>query len=672
MGLLTDPSAGQGKLTKALLKYYAKLSILLYLGGIGWFCSLAYTPMNLATYFSENALLPGLVKSEFREDNIARIFHDELLDEMKKYDDGIPYPWLLAKLKQFGLDTYTHNFTLNYPLGKPQKFTGKNVYGILRAPRAASTEALVLSVPYRPPLSVHASTAPSIAIMLAFAKFANKEKYWAKDIIFLITEHEQLGMQAWLEAYHGVGCGNDGTLDHGDIKGRAGAIQAAINLEFHESLISQVDIKVEGLNGQLPNLDLFNLAAKMLHKEGIPHTFKNRPNKSLRDPVKDWLYSLQTLLAMISTQATGIPNGNHGLYHRFGIEALTLESSSLKGGSKAAFLSMGRIIEGIFRSLNNLLERFHQSYFFYLLPSSERFISIGLYMPAICLIAGALFIKACANWCQLQENQNQVESVGKPKVKSAKDKARVTPQPKDMEKFWKEMEAKYKLEIKTYKAPDPDSINFIPILFVFLMAHVLGVVIMNSPQLITMVGGQYNYSTEISLFYGFIAISGALLIMPVFIPFKGHEKSMSVLNILSLLELGTTLICISMNNFSLALFCAVIYVPLALIIGITRCRLCSALKKLVWLVAHPLAVLAATVFTYTYLMFPGEKFDDNFQRGLAATQQAIVFSIVDSMIYGNWLFSVVTSIFIPNWLCFWIVAFSKVQPDQVIPKKKID
>jgi glycosylphosphatidylinositol transamidase len=202
-------------------------------------------------------------------------------------------------------------------------------------------------------------------------------------------------MQAWLEAYHGVGCGNDGTLDHGDIKGRAGAIQAAINLEFHESLISQVDIKVEGLNGQLPNLDLFNLAAKMLHKEGIPHTFKNRPNKSLRDPVKDWLYSLQTLLAMISTQATGvvdftftgnlhisffllqIPNGNHGLYHRFGIEALTLESSSLKGGSKAAFLSMGRIIEGIFRSLNNLLERFHQSYFFYLLPSSERFISIG-------------------------------------------------------------------------------------------------------------------------------------------------------------------------------------------------------------------------------------------------------------------------------------------------------
>jgi len=35
--------------------------------------------------------------------------------------------------------------------------------------------------------------------------------YWAKDIIFLVTEHEQLGMQAWLEAYHGTCCGSPGS-----------------------------------------------------------------------------------------------------------------------------------------------------------------------------------------------------------------------------------------------------------------------------------------------------------------------------------------------------------------------------------------------------------------------------------------------------------------------------
>lgn len=102
-----------------------------------------------------------------------------------------------------------------------------------------------------------------------------------------------------------------------------------------------------------------------------------------------------------------IPNGNHGLYHRFGIEALTMEGfpESLKypTANRAGFFTVGRILEGIFRSLNNLLERFHQSYFFYLLPATNRFISIGLYMPSICLIVGTLYIKACALWYQLQE-----------------------------------------------------------------------------------------------------------------------------------------------------------------------------------------------------------------------------------------------------------------------------
>lgn len=120
MGLLTDPTAGQGKLTKALLKFYTKLCILLYLGGLAWFCSLAYPPFNGETYFSENALLPGLVQSEFLDEQSANTYYIELMDEMLKYEDSIPYSWLLAKFRQIGLDTYTHNFTLNYPLGQPK------------------------------------------------------------------------------------------------------------------------------------------------------------------------------------------------------------------------------------------------------------------------------------------------------------------------------------------------------------------------------------------------------------------------------------------------------------------------------------------------------------------------------------------------------------------------
>lgn len=64
--------------------------------------------------------------------------------------------------------------------------------------------------------------------------------YWAKDIIFVVTEHEQLGMQAWLEAYHGRSFGNDGLLNSGDLRGRAGQIQGAINLEMNDVKIGIV------------------------------------------------------------------------------------------------------------------------------------------------------------------------------------------------------------------------------------------------------------------------------------------------------------------------------------------------------------------------------------------------------------------------------------------------
>lgn len=71
-------------------------------------------------------------------------------------------------------------------------------------------------------------------------------------------------------------------------------------------LVGDIDIKIEGLNGQLPNLDLFNLAARMCVKENVPHTFKGRAARKFSDPVKDWKYTFRTLLSMVATQATGV------------------------------------------------------------------------------------------------------------------------------------------------------------------------------------------------------------------------------------------------------------------------------------------------------------------------------------------------------------------------------
>jgi hypothetical protein len=46
--------------------------------------------------------------------------------------------------------------------------------------------------------------------------------------------------------------------------------------------------------------------------------------------------------------------------------------------------------------MNNLLERLHHAYWFYLLPSSNLFIPIGVYIgPVILLAAGLLIYVLC-------------------------------------------------------------------------------------------------------------------------------------------------------------------------------------------------------------------------------------------------------------------------------------
>ncbi|XP_043277849.1 glycosylphosphatidylinositol anchor attachment 1 protein isoform X2 [Venturia canescens] len=622
MGLLTDPRASNVKMIKFILQWEKSLCFLMYISGIVWMCLLALPTFNDNSYFSENALLPGLVMKGSNIDYAAYQYYRDLKEEMKLHPDGMPYPWILAKLNQLHLDVYTHNFTLNYPF-RNRKFTGQNVYGIMRAPRAASTEAIVVSVPYRALNSVHPSTAPSVALLLAFAQYCRKQKYWAKDIIFLITEHEQLGMQAWLDAYHGVTSGQKCVLIAGDLTGRAGSIQAAINLEIHTMKVGSIDVKVEGLNGQLPNLDLFNLAENMINKEGISRSFQRRFDVTYKDNVKKWWYHFNTLMAMVATQAAGVPTGNHGLFHRFGIEAVTLEGfKRTTRGGEANFSQVGRVVESIVRSLNNLLERFHQSFFFYLLPSTDRYISIGLYMPCLVLIIGSLFIKAYSMWLKLQD----VTAIPNNRKKEKPDE---------------------KNDIQTTEF-DVGSITS-----KILWIHLSGVAIMSSPKLLTRLGVEMlGLSTENSIYGGFAAIS-ALTILRFFVP-KGVSRydSVSLVCVIALVELATALMCVAMHNFSLALVIGVIYVPIVLHItpkqpGDSKCRW---LLYTTWTLLHPFVLTSLIVMFYTYGYYSEEKFMAILGRGLEATKSSMVFGVIDSMIYGNWLYNVTAVVLLPIWL----------------------
>lgn len=650
MGLLTDPNNRQrGALGQFILNHHGKLSWLSFCAGVVFLFVLPHPLYNHKTYFSENALLPGLVTAEFSEERAAARYYEDLKEENKRYPGEAPFPWLEAQFKQLGLDVYRQEFSLSYPLAN-SSYTGSNVYAILRAPKDASKEALVLSAPHRPPNSPHQSTDAGIAVILAAAKFFRKQIYWAKDIIFLITEHEFLGVQAWLEAYHGVQYGG-GFIKPGPLGGRAGSIQAAINLEIDSPDITHINVKVEGLNGQLPNLDLVNLVNRLTLREGLQPMFKESEDHSRPDSYSGYLRSLRTMLNMMTSQATGVPSGNHGLFHRFGIEAVTLEGihSRRKNKPRADFYTLGRIIEGSYRSLNNLLERFHQSFFFYLLSSGSRYVSIGMYMPMFGLLAGGSVLTALGLWFLLLNPSNKEKRLCEAK------------------------EAEDVLVPMLLVAP----LQFTKVLPIFFISHTLGLLAYILPQHAAKFGAGFGLGPEEAVPLSLAALGVLILLLPV-IP-RPHlalpPGSWRLAKCLVCLELAALLGCSSLCNISLATLVALLYIPLTLVIRPLK-GLPGILLLFFTLMCHPLLLAGAFSALDTVRTFPTVGLSKLVIRSLEAWQRGVMFSIVDSLIYGNVLFDLAAVCLFPCWIVIYLISFTsadaKVEPTTPVSSTEED
>jgi GPI-anchor transamidase subunit GAA1 len=104
---------------------------------------------------------------------------------------------------------------------------------------------------------------------------------------------------------------------------------------------------------------------------------------------------LMTMLRGMSHQALGRGTGAHSVFMPYHIDAITLTAT---GDGWQDEMALGRTVESICRSLNNLLEHFHQSFFFYMLMQTNRFVSIGTYLPSAMAIAASFTIMAIYLW----------------------------------------------------------------------------------------------------------------------------------------------------------------------------------------------------------------------------------------------------------------------------------
>lgn len=326
------------------------------------------------TYISENALMPNQAYSQFRETewNIVRGFRNEI-SSLNIWNLDVRNRIVRNWLDDFGLETDLYQTDFDSPFSSGLK--SEVLYGVLNGQRCDGTEAMLIAAPWYN--SENSYNVGGVSVAVALTKFFTNWPVWSKNIILVIPETPGVDLRAWVESYHK------------DLKITGGSIESAMILDYamDSDSFDHLDVEYIGLNGGLPNLDMVNTAIHVAEHEGVKvsingmHSF-SKPSHEFKNRLEHIAVGLQKM-AFAGLE----PLKGHEAFSGWRIQAITLKAVGHGGGSDIT--TFGRIPEAVTRSVNNLLEKFHQSFFFYLLLSPKLFVSIANYIPAAILLSVA-------------------------------------------------------------------------------------------------------------------------------------------------------------------------------------------------------------------------------------------------------------------------------------------
>ncbi|GAA5912350.1 hypothetical protein JCM6882_002568 [Rhodosporidiobolus microsporus] len=402
------------KLVARLVAFGPYLRSLLILAGLLYTAALPYKGLGRKHYISENALQPGNVNTywNWADVHVADLYAESVA---KWSAAGVTAEKRTRSIEdafeELGLPASRQHYS--YQLSSNSTASGINTYSILAAPKTDGAEALVLGASWLSravdETGQQRINTRGVATVLALANYFKKYSMWSKDIIFVIGDGYSEGVQAWLDSYHGYGQSN---LQAEPLKRTTGPIWAALNLDYPHHSFSHVGIFYEGANGHLSNLDFVNAASRILRHSGItpllhsydPSTTSAVPSLLSSLPfashpeVQHYAHAARNLFRQVALGADGRIMGPEATFGRYRIDAITLFGVVAEGPH--GFHSLGRATESIFRSLNNLLERFHQSFFLYLMTSVDSFIAVGNYLAAPILVGAGLTIQGLMSWAE--------------------------------------------------------------------------------------------------------------------------------------------------------------------------------------------------------------------------------------------------------------------------------
>ncbi|KAK3241804.1 hypothetical protein CYMTET_48465 [Cymbomonas tetramitiformis] len=292
----------------------------------------------------------------------------------------------------------------------------KNTFGVARAERADGREGLVVVTPVGNGRGLK-EDAFALSVGLALMKYLSRVPWLAKDIVWLVPAtgcDPGEAVRLWLSEYYSTS--HHSPQAASVLKktpspfARAGFIVAALVVDIQDADFNYLSLSLEGDGGMLPNLDLVNVVRhNAANREQFPLFLEGSRPVNHYSPRTTHSFStyeqqMDTLARFLLRQAEASASGAHGPFKPYAIEALSIVARKSSDpvfarkqknlNSIQRFRVLARILEASLRSCSSILEKFHQSFFLYLLVSLEKFVPIEMYAPALGLLLGALSLTA--------------------------------------------------------------------------------------------------------------------------------------------------------------------------------------------------------------------------------------------------------------------------------------
>lgn len=318
-------------------------------------------PFSKNTYVDENALQPAQanVYWGWNEVGLCDGIAKDIKELARHADAAQRAQYISSKLLEFGLEPHTQEYEFDVPIDyalQSSSVSGVNTYARWLSGRSDGREAVIIAASWlsrwdgsddpdprqeeEEPTTVAGRrvNVRGNAIVLALAKYLSSQSHWSKDIIFVFSDGYMEGMQAWSTTYFGAKQSN---LNADPLTCTGAVVWNSIAVDYPSDSFASIMVLHEGVDGQLPNMDVLNALVKIADRMGrmpvhLPgdyglYAVEDDAPGGTWGSIGAWLehnlkwgwrgvakYQKGTanLLQQVKAQAIGHPSGIHGLFQR--------------------------------------------------------------------------------------------------------------------------------------------------------------------------------------------------------------------------------------------------------------------------------------------------------------------------------------------------------------------